>query len=128
VTVLIVDDQPLFRRAARAVLDRLPGFRLAGESASGEEAVESAVALRPDLVLMDINMEGMDGIEATSRITAADPSTVVVLVSTYAREDVPDRARLSGAAAYVNKDELSPSVLRHIWEHRGDPDWRRAAS
>jgi DNA-binding NarL/FixJ family response regulator len=73
-------------------------------------------------------MEGMDGIEATSRITAADPSTVVVLVSTYAREDVPDRARLSGAAAYVNKDELSPSVLRHIWEHRGDPDWRRAAS
>ncbi|HEV8299145.1 MAG TPA: response regulator transcription factor, partial [Acidimicrobiales bacterium] len=69
VTVLIVDDQPLFRRAARAVLDRLPGFRLAGESASGEEAVESAVALRPDLVLMDINMEGMDGIEATSRIT-----------------------------------------------------------
>jgi DNA-binding NarL/FixJ family response regulator len=122
VTVLVVDDQPLFRRAAKAVVERLPGFALAGESASGEEAVVSAQMLRPDLVLMDINMDGIDGIEATSLITARDPAPLVVLVSTYTREDLPARARTSGATAYVNKDDLSPSVIRRIWDNRGRPD------
>jgi DNA-binding NarL/FixJ family response regulator len=69
VTVLVVDDQPPFRDAARAVLDRLSGFDLIGEADSGEAAIEQVAALHPDLVLMDINMGGIDGIEATVAIT-----------------------------------------------------------
>jgi DNA-binding NarL/FixJ family response regulator len=123
VQVLVVDDQPPFRAAARAVLNRIAEFDLVGEAASGEEAVAMAQALHPDLVLMDINMGEMNGIEATRLVTTARPDTVVILVSTYAAEDLPGDARTSGAAAYVHKDELSPRLLRRLWESRGDPAW-----
>ena len=73
VTVLVVDDQQPFRDAARAVIDRLDGFEVVAEAESGEEAVEVAGALHPNLVLMDINMGAMDGITAMSLITAAHP-------------------------------------------------------
>ena len=82
-----------------------------------------AEQLHPDLVLMDINMGAMDGLEATRLITGARPGTIVILVSTYAESDLPPGARSSGAA-YVNKDELSPKLLRRLWEARGDPAWR----
>jgi DNA-binding NarL/FixJ family response regulator len=118
VRVLIVDDQPPFRAAARAVLARVPGFELVAEAASGEEAVALSETTRPDLVLMDINMGAMDGIEATRLITGAQPGTVVILVSTYAEDDLPPGARTSGAAAYLNKDELSPRAIRRLWEQR----------
>jgi DNA-binding NarL/FixJ family response regulator len=124
VRVLIVDDQPPFRTAARAVLSRVAGFELVGEAASGEEAVALSAAHHPDLVLMDINMGEMDGIEATRLITAGHPGTLVILVSTYAADDVPPGARSSGAGAYLNKDELSPRAVRRLWDAGGDPDWR----
>lgn len=124
--VLVVDDQALFRAAERAVLGRLPGFTLVAEAASGEEAIELAEALGPDLVLMDINMGEIDGIEATRRIIAGRPATKVILVSTYSPDDLPADARTSGAAGYVNKDELSPRAVRRIWEADGDPAWARA--
>jgi DNA-binding NarL/FixJ family response regulator len=123
VTVMIVDDQQPFRAAARAVVARVPGFDLIAELDSGEAAVAACVDQPPDLVLMDINMGELDGIEATRHIVAGDPSVRVVLVSTYALDDLPPAARDSGAIAYVNKDELSPRVLRRIWEQGGDPDW-----
>lgn len=123
VTVMIVDDQPPFRAAARAVIDRVPGFELVAEVASGEEAVETSSAVEPDLVLMDINMGELDGIEATRVITGDNPAIKVILVSTYELDDLPAGARTSGAIAYVNKDELSPRVIRRIWEAGGDPDW-----
>lgn len=122
VTVMIVDDQPPFRAAARAVIDRVKEFQLVAEVASGEEAVETSAAVSPQLVLMDINMGALDGIEATRIITEADPGVRVILVSTYGLDDLPPAARTSGAIAYVNKDELSPRTLRRIWED-GDPDW-----
>ena len=112
VQVLVVDDQAPFRAAARAVLNRIAEFDLVGEAASGEEAVAMSDSLHPDLVLMDINMGEMNGIEATRRVTASHPATMVILVSTYAAEDLPADARSSGAAAYVHKDELSPRLLR----------------
>lgn len=109
------------------MLSRLPGFALVAEAASGEEAVEVAAVLAPDLVLMDINMGAVDGIEATRLITSARPATKVILVSTYGLEDLPLEARTSGAIGYVNKDELSPRAIRRIWEAGGDPAWLAAA-
>jgi DNA-binding NarL/FixJ family response regulator len=125
VTVLVVDDQPPFRDAARAVLERLSGFELIGEADSGEAAIEQVAALRPDLVLMDINMGGIDGIEATMAITVANPLTKVVLLSTYDLSDLPPSARTSGAVAYVNKDDFGGRALRRLWEAGGDPSFAR---
>jgi len=127
VSVMIVDDQPPFRAAARAVVTRVDGFDLVAEVESGEAAVEASDSFEPDLVLMDINMGELDGIEATRRIVAAHPDTKVILVSTYGADELPAGARSSGAMAYVNKDELSPRVVRRIWEAGGDPAWARPA-
>src|SRR6186713_2744705 len=89
VSVLIVDDQLPFRLAARAVLKRTAGFELVGEAADGDEAVELVSELRPNLVLMDINMPRLNGIEATRRIVDQVPGTTVFLCSTYQRSDLP---------------------------------------
>lgn len=118
VSVLIVDDQLPFRLAARAVLRRAEGFELVGEAADGQEAVERVRELRPGLVLMDINMPTMNGIEATRQITAEQPDTVVFLCSTYQRSDLPPEAESSGFAAYVHKEELGPDLLRRLWDDR----------
>jgi DNA-binding NarL/FixJ family response regulator len=127
VPVLVVDDQRPFRLAAAAVLRRSVGFELVGEAETGEEALEQVAALHPALVLMDINMPGINGIEATRRIVAEAPETVVFLCSTYQLSDLPGDAQTSGAAAYVNKEELGPAVLRRLWEERnGDGGLRTA--
>ena len=120
VSVLIVDDQLPFRLAARAVLGRAAGFALVGEASDGDEAVAMAAELHPQLVLMDINMPTMNGIEATRRIVAADPATTVFLCSTYQRSDLPPAAESSGFAAYINKEELGADLVRQLWdEHHG---------
>ena len=121
VQVLVVDDQAPFRFAARNVVKRSDGFELCGEASTGEEGVEQAIQLRPDLVLMDINMPGINGVEATRRIVEALPDTVVFLCSTYQLADLPPDAPSSGARAYVNKEALAPEVLRRLWDERADP-------
>ena len=117
--MLVVDDQAPFRIAARSVVRATPGFEVHAEATSGEEAVRAVEASPPDLVLMDINMEGIGGIEATRRITAAHPKVKVVLLSTYEADDLPDDARRCGAAAYVNKELFDPDMLERVWS--GEP-------
>jgi DNA-binding NarL/FixJ family response regulator len=116
VSVLVVDDQPPFRMAAKTVVRVTPGFEVVGEAESGEDAVAQVDALHPALVLMDINMPGINGIEASRRIHAAHPDVCVVLLSTYTADDLPADALASGAAAYINKDEFGPQVLRTTWD------------
>jgi DNA-binding NarL/FixJ family response regulator len=117
-SVLVVDDQAPFRSAARAVLRRLEGFELAGEASSGREAIECVDRLRPALVLMDINMPEMSGIEATRQIVTAHPDVVVILCSTYDAADLPPAAAVSGATAYVNKERLAADTIRRLWDER----------
>ncbi|HEX9354414.1 MAG TPA: response regulator transcription factor [Streptosporangiaceae bacterium] len=116
--VVVVDDQAPFRLAAKAVLRRMDCFELAGEASSGAEAIELVDALRPALVLMDINMPEMNGIEATQRILAAHPDVVVFLCSTYDVADLPPGVAASGASAYVNKEQFGADTLRHLWAQR----------
>jgi two-component system, NarL family, invasion response regulator UvrY len=118
-SVVVVDDQAPFRRAAKAVLRRLSCFEFAGEASSGLEAIELVDTLRPELVLMDMNMPEMGGIEATRRILSAHPEVVVFLCSTYDVEDLPPDAADSGASAYVNKERFRAEVLRRLWADRG---------
>jgi two-component system invasion response regulator UvrY len=116
--VLVVDDQAPFRMAAKAVVRRLGGFELVGEAVSGTEAVALADELRPALILMDINMPEMNGIEATKQIVASHPEIVVILCSTYEIGDLPPDASVSGARAYMNKERLSSAELQRLWDER----------
>jgi two-component system, NarL family, invasion response regulator UvrY len=115
VAVLIVDDQAPFRRAARAVIMATPGFEVVGEAETGEAAVQMAKELEPGLVLMDINLPGINGIEATRQIIAERAETVVMLLSTYREEELPPGAESCGAARYVNKEEFAPDIVEEVW-------------
>jgi two-component system invasion response regulator UvrY len=116
VDVLIVDDQEAFRSVARTVVAASRGFSVAAEAVTGEEAVELSKSVQPDIVLMDINLPGIDGLQATARIVSASPQVRVLLMSTYRIEDLPADARDCGASAYVHKEDLSPALLRAFAE------------
>ena len=126
VRVLIVDDQPPFRVAANLVFDLLDEFEVVGEATSGEAALEEVTRLEPDLVVMDINLPGMSGIEATRRVTAEHPGTFVLLVSTYEVDDLPAGAESSGALAYVHKEHLDGDLVEQLWRERALAMWRTA--
>jgi pilus assembly protein CpaE len=119
-SVIVVDDQAPFRMAARAVIRRSEGFSLAGEAENGVKALELAEEVHPDVVLMDINMPEMGGIEATRRIVAELPETFVILCSTYDISDLPPDAPASGARAYVHKEQLGATTLRRLWDQRNE--------
>jgi CheY-like chemotaxis protein len=118
VRVLVVDDQALFRRVMSAVVDETAGFLLVGCAASGEESIVTARVLRPDLVLMDVNLPGIDGMEATRRLRA-DTRTVVVLLSTYDEDDWDGQTEECGAVAYVAKSAFGPDRLTEVWAMSG---------
>jgi len=112
VTVLTVDDQEVFRRTMHSLVQATPGFEHVGEAASGPEALERAAELKPDLVLLDIRMPGMDGFETARRLAGSARAPLVVLVSLDATARPPDG---SPAAAYVCKQDLSTVTLREVW-------------
>jgi DNA-binding NarL/FixJ family response regulator len=114
VRVVIADDQRLFAEALEAILSTDGRIDIVGRAGDGRTAVELAVAQAPDVVLMDIAMPVMDGIDATRRIRAELPSTrVVVLTGSAATQDV-DRARTAGATGYVTKDQIAGDLVRAI--------------
>ncbi len=115
VSVLVVDDQAPFRTAARLVVRSTTGFEVVGEAKSGEEALDQVALLKPNLVLMDINMEGMGGIAATRLISEEYSGTEVILLSTYDEDDLPADARTCGALAYVHKERFGPDILEQAW-------------
>ena len=119
VRVLIVDDQGLYRRAMRAVVDMTDGFVVVGCVGSGEESLLAAGTLRPDLVLMDVNLPGIDGMEATRRLRAGGAATAVVLLSTYDEDDWDGMAKDCGAVAYVAKSAFGPKRLAAVWALSG---------
>jgi two-component system, NarL family, invasion response regulator UvrY len=119
VSVLVVDDHAYFREVLRDVVAATPGMTLAGEAATGEEAVDAVAALAPRLVIMDKRMQGIGGVEAARRITAQHPGIVVVLVSVEEPRDSVLAA--SGAAAFLHKRKLSPAALTELWEKYGRP-------
>jgi two-component system, NarL family, invasion response regulator UvrY len=120
VRVLTVDDQERFRGAARDVIDATPGFEFAGEAESGEEGLRAVDRLAPELVLLDVRMPGLDGIEVARRVHASHPETLVVLISIEDPIDIPSAAQLGAAVPLVRKQDFRPSLLRRLWrEHCG---------
>ena len=102
--MLLADDQPLLRRGFRMILEAEDGVTVAGEAGDGAEAVELARRVRPDVVLMDIRMPGTDGIEATRRITAAEPGVRVLVLTTFDLDEYAFGALQAGASGFLLKD------------------------
>jgi two-component system, NarL family, invasion response regulator UvrY len=118
VSVLTVDDQAMFRGVAREVIDATPGFESVGEAASGEEALRAVARLAPQLVLLDVRMPGLDGIEVARRLCATHPETLVVLISIEDSIDVPSAAQLGDSVPLVRKQDFGPRLLKRLWSER----------
>jgi two-component system invasion response regulator UvrY len=115
VGVLAVDDQSIFLDAAQDVVAATPGFRWVGGATSGEEAIEAVSELKPALVLLDVHMPGMGGIETAHRICGIHPEIVVVLISVDESPALTSEIEASGAAGLVRKREFGPAMLRRLW-------------
>jgi two-component system invasion response regulator UvrY len=116
VRVLTADDNARFRATARDLIEATSGFSPIGEADSGERALELAAELGPDLVLMDVHMPGIGGVEAVRRLRRAGATSVLVLVSADGVEDLPSLAWTCGASAILPKERLRPQVLIRLWE------------
>lgn len=120
-TVLVVDDQPLMSGALRTLIGSAPHMECVGVAANGEEAVEACQAVHPDVVLMDMQMPVMGGVEATARITETCPDTRVLAITTFTSEQYLVPALRAGAAGYLLKDAEPAAILGAIWGvHRGE--------
>jgi two-component system invasion response regulator UvrY len=113
IRVFLVDDHESMRSALSAVVAETAGFVVVGSAGSGEDSLDRLRRRSADLVLMDVSLPGMTGIEAARRITAASDPPVVVLLSTYDESELDHRG--SGAVAYVNKSAFSPKRLQQLW-------------
>jgi len=119
--LLIVDDHPVVRQGLRTFLETRPDFEVVGEAADGEAAVAEAARLRPDVILMDLVMPGVDGLEAIGRIRAADPGARILVLTSFASADQVLPALRRGAAGYLLKDAAPAEVEAAIRAvHRGD--------
>ena len=115
VRVVLVDAQEAFMHALVAVVDATRGFVVVGQAATGEESLTLTDELNPGLVLMDVNLPGIDGVEATRRLRERRTPPIVILLSTYDEDAGELFVSQSGATAYVTKSALSPQRLSQIW-------------
>jgi DNA-binding NarL/FixJ family response regulator len=114
IRVLLADDHAPFRAGLRALLAAASGLRLVGEATSGSEAVEQAAELQPDVVLMDLNMPGLDGVGATRQIVATSPHIAVLVLSMYENDDQVFSALRAGARGYLLKGADRAELVRAI--------------
>ena len=114
VTVVVADDQSAVREGLVLLLGTLPGITVAGEAADGNAAVELVATVKPQVVLMDLNMPGCDGVAATARITAEHPGTRVVILTTYADDESIIGALQAGALGYLTKEATRAEIGRAV--------------
>jgi DNA-binding NarL/FixJ family response regulator len=114
ITVLLVDDQDLVRMGMSMVLGQAEGIRVVGEATNGADAVERAGALHPDVVLMDVRMPGMDGIEATSILTSRYPDVSVLILTTFDLDEFALGGLRAGASGFLLKDALASELVQAV--------------
>ena len=114
INILLADDHWAVRAGLHALLDRQPNFHVVGEAATGEDAVRQARALKPDIVLMDLVMPGIGGLEAMRRIAALHAGTKILVLSAYLQEDRLLDALEAGASGFVNKGSPAENLMRAI--------------
>jgi DNA-binding NarL/FixJ family response regulator len=114
VTLLLADDHAMFRAGLRALLELEDGLRVVGEAGSGEEAVEQALKLRPDVVLMDVSMPGLNGLEATRRISALDIGVAVLVLTVHAEEEYLVPVVEAGGSGYLTKASADQDLVEAI--------------
>ena len=112
--ILIADDHGLVRRGARAVLRSRRGWRVVGEAANGREAVQKAIALKPDVAVVDIGMPELDGVEAVRQIHEAVPNTKVLVLTLHESDQMVSRALDAGARGYLLKSDLTESLVKAV--------------
>ena len=122
IRVFITDDHPIVRRGIKQLLDTEPDIEIVGEATNGREAVADIDRLKPDIVLMDLVMPVMDGIEATRQIKAAHPSIQILVLTSFATDDKIFRAIKAGALGYLIKDTGPDELIQAIRQvHNGQP-------
>jgi len=122
VRVLIVDDHTIVRKGIRALLAEAGGFEVVGEASNGQEAVLRAQETQPDVILMDLLMPGVDGIEATRQITSREPQARILVLTSFAADSKVFPAIKAGALGYLLKDSSPEELVRAIRQvHRGEP-------
>ncbi len=120
IRVLVVDDHPVLRDGVAAILENQADMTMVGEARSGSEAIERFAALRPDVTLMDLQMPGMNGVEAINAIRAANPNARIIVLTTYSGDAQAVRALKAGAVGYLLKSSLRTELIDAIHDvHRG---------
>lgn len=114
ITILLVDDHPVVRHGLRGMLESEPDLTVVGEAASGAEGVALTAELRPDIVLMDLRMPGMDGVEATATILSRTPQARILILTTYETDRDILRAIEAGAGGYLLKDASAAELARAV--------------
>jgi DNA-binding NarL/FixJ family response regulator len=114
IRVLIADDHPLMRKGLSDILKDVEGIEVVGAAEDGAAAVALAYAVKPDIVLMDISMPGMDGIEATEKLVEMDSHARVVVLTSYSEREKITQALAAGAVSYLTKDAAPEAVIRAI--------------
>jgi NarL family two-component system response regulator LiaR len=122
IRVMIVDDHTIVRKGIRALLTEIAGIEVVGEAADGQEAVAQANSLRPDVILMDLAMPKMDGIEATRQIKTSQPESRILVMTSFATDDKVLPAIKAGALGYLLKESAPEDLVQAIHQiHRGEP-------